>query len=46
MKNYMEEKSKLNFLNYIDQVKFETVELLTERIADDVESARRFHGVK
>ena len=27
------------------EVKFETVELLTEHIVDDVESARRFHGV-
>ena len=28
------------------EVKFKSIELLTEHIADDVESARRFHGVK
>lgn len=38
---------KVEFLKlHRPEVKFETVELLTERIADDVESARRFHGVK
>ncbi|ASS38107.1 bifunctional riboflavin kinase/FAD synthetase [Mogibacterium pumilum] len=38
---------KIEFLKlHRPEVKFETVELLTEHIADDVESARRFHGVK
>ena len=38
---------KIEFLKlHRPEVKFKSIELLTEHIADDVESARRFHGVK
>lgn len=38
---------KIEFLKlHRPEFKFESLELLTEHIADDIESARRFHGVK